>query len=237
MHLFYAPGLTDESAFTLSPEESHHAVRVLRLGTGSEIILVNGQGGWYETVITLPDPKACQVDIRKYSKGVGKPNYDLHIAMAPTKQIDRYEWFIEKATEIGISHITPLICDHSERRDVKTDRQMRVVLAAMKQSLKAYHPVIHEPVTFKNFMKSEHAGAKAIAHCQEGNKLWINDIMIPDQPVTILIGPEGDFSDSEITLALANQFVPLTLGVSRLRTETAGVVACQSVSWVCRQEI
>ncbi|MFA6125741.1 MAG: 16S rRNA (uracil(1498)-N(3))-methyltransferase [Bacteroidales bacterium] len=232
MHLFYAPGLSDHSDFTLSPEESHHAVRVLRLSIGDEIILVNGRGGWYQSRITHPAPKACRVEIMKALQDVGKPGYDLHIAIGPTKQIDRYEWFLEKATEIGISEITPLICEHSERKDVKTERVMRIVVAAMKQSLKAFHPIIHEPVPFKNFIKGSFPGVKTIAHCQVGDKIWLNEAYRRDQPVTILIGPEGDFSDKEIALSKDGGYLPVTLGSSRLRTETAGIVACQTISWL-----
>lgn len=234
MHLFYAPELSDDLSFTLSKEESHHAIRVLRLNPGNEIILVNGRGGWYQTVITHPDPKACTVEIVDRQQDIGKPPYQLHIALAPTKQIDRYEWFLEKTTEIGISEITPIICDHSERKDVKTDRQMRIVIAAMKQSLKAHHPVINEPVQFKNFMKKNIPGIKTIAHCQAGEKVWLNEIARVDKPITILIGPEGDFSDSEIASAIANDYEPITLGASRLRTETAGVAACHTISWIFR---
>jgi len=235
MHLFYAPGLTDELTYTLNPDESHHAVRVLRLNPGNEIILVNGRGGWYQSRISQPDPKACSIEIIGLSTDIGKPAYHLHIAIAPTRQIDRYEWFLEKTTEIGISEITPIICEHSERKDVKTDRQMRIVIAAMKQSLKAFHPIIHEPVSFKNFMKGRIPGIKTIAHCQPGNKLWLNEIIRPNEPITILIGPEGDFSDTEIATATANGYLPITLGSSRLRTETAGVIACHTISWLYRE--
>ena len=235
MHLFYAPELSAELEFTLSPEESHHAIRVLRLSSGNEIILVNGRGGWYHTKITHPDPKACTVEITKVLSDIGKPGHELRIAIAPTKQIDRYEWFLEKATEIGISEVIPLICEHSERKDVKTDRQMRIVIAAMKQSIKAFHPVIREPLAFRKFIKESTNGAKTIAHCQNGEKLWLNEIIKPNEPITILIGPEGDFSGSEITEATENGYQPITLGSSRLRTETAGVVACHTVSWLSRE--
>jgi 16S rRNA (uracil1498-N3)-methyltransferase len=235
MHLFYAPGLSDEHSFTLNPDESHHAVRVLRLNPGDEIVLVNGRGGWYHAKISNPGPKACTVDIIKVSADIGKPGYHLHMAIAPTKQIDRYEWFLEKATEIGINEITPVICEHSERKEVKTDRQMRIVIAAMKQSLTAFHPVINEPVSFKNFIKSGIPGGKTIAHCQSGDKLWLNQCIHPHEPITVLIGPEGDFSQSEIALAMLNGYIPITLGNSRLRTETAGVVACHTVSWISKE--
>jgi 16S rRNA (uracil1498-N3)-methyltransferase len=234
MNLFYAPELSQELTFTLNHDESHHAVRVLRLAAGESIILVNGRGGWYEATITHPGPKACVVEITKALSGIGKPLYDLHIALAPTKQIDRYEWFLEKATEIGISEITPIICEHSERKEVKTERQMRIVVAAMKQSLTAFHPVINEPVSFKNFMKKSVPGVRAIAHCQAGNKLWLNQLIKKGEPITIMIGPEGDFSNQEIGIAIEGGFQPITMGESRLRTETAGVVACHTVSWICR---
>ncbi|MFH0761198.1 MAG: 16S rRNA (uracil(1498)-N(3))-methyltransferase [Bacteroidota bacterium] len=234
MNLFYSPGLTDQPEFTLSSEESHHAVRVLRMGLGDEIVLVNGRGGWYTSKIISPDPKACGVEIIDQQQGLGKPKYNLHIAMAPTKQIDRFEWFLEKATEIGISEITPLICDRSERKDVKTDRLMRIVIAAMKQSLKAFHPVIHTQTSFKVFLTQTRAGALLIAHCQEGEKLWLDESIFNPESITILIGPEGDFSPDEIQLALRNNYQPVTLGESRLRTETAGLVAVQTVSWLFR---
>ncbi len=234
MNLFYAPELSGDPVFTLGADESHHAVRVLRLTIGSEMILVNGRGGWYRCTIADPNPKACTVEILDGSADNGKPACHLHVAIAPTKQIDRYEWFIEKATEIGISEITPLICERSERRDVKTERQMRVAVSAMKQSLKAFHPLLHEPVSFKKFISQEIDGIRTIAHCLPGIKLWLNEVVQKDQPVTILIGPEGDFSDSEIALAAGLNYHPITLGASRLRTETAGVVACHTVSWICR---
>ena len=234
MHLFYAPELDEQKNFTLSPDESHHAVRVLRLSPGMEIILVNGRGGWFHTTIIHPDPKACTVEVTRTEIGVGKPPYELHIAIAPTKQIDRYEWFLEKATEIGISQVTPIICARSERKDVKTDRQMRIVIAAMKQSLTAFHPVINEPVPFKKFITKVITGSRAIAHCDSGDKIWLDAMVKAEQPITILIGPEGDFSLPEITDAIANGYQPITLGTTRLRTETAGVVACQTVAWLCR---
>lgn len=234
MNLFYSPGLTDHTEFTLSSEESHHAVRVLRMGLGDEIVLVNGEGGWYTARILSADPKACQVEITDRQQGLGKPNYNLHVAMAPTKQIDRFEWFIEKATEIGISEITPLLSDRSERKDVKTDRLMRIVIAAMKQSLKAFHPIIHPQTSFKNLLAQNRPGALLIAHCQEGEKLWLDESIFSPESITILIGPEGDFSPDEIQLAVQNKYQPVTLGVSRLRTETAGLVAVQTVSWLFR---
>ena len=234
MNLFYSPGLTDHPEYTLSNEESHHAVRVLRMGLGDEMVLVNGSGGWYQARIISADPKGCQVEIIGRQQDIGKPNYNLHVAMAPTKQIDRFEWFLEKATEIGISEITPLICDRSERKEVKPDRLMKIVVAAMKQSLKAFHPVVHPSTSFKKFLAQDRTGSLLNAHCQNGEKSWLDESIPNPDPITILIGPEGDFSPDEIQLALRNHFLPITLGASRLRTETAGLVAVQTVSWLFR---
>ncbi len=234
MHLFYAPGLTDQPEFTLSPEESHHAVRVLRLVQGDPVVLVNGCGGWYSAVIAYPDPRNCPVEITESKQGIGKPGYELHVAMAPTRQIDRFEWFIEKATEIGITSITPIICSRSERKEVKTDRLIKVAIAAMKQSLTAYHPAIHSLSSFKQFVSRPAAGSKWIAHCNPGNKNWLDESLQKDQPWTILIGPEGDFTPAEVELAGEAGYLPLTLGTSRLRTETAGLVAVQTVNWLYR---
>ncbi|OFY50407.1 MAG: 16S rRNA (uracil(1498)-N(3))-methyltransferase [Bacteroidetes bacterium GWF2_49_14] len=234
MNLFYAPELADQEEIVLSAEESHHAVRVLRISAGEQIILVNGKGGWYTSKIVHPDPKACRVEIISREQGLGVPRYHLHIAMAPTKQIDRFEWFIEKATEIGISEITPLICDRSERRDVKPERLVKVAISAMKQSLKAFHPVIHPSVSLRKFLAREMPGSKGIAHCVPGTKLWLNEASDKTTNNIILIGPEGDFTPDEIQLAYGAGYSPITLGESRLRTETAGVVAVQTLAWLFR---
>ncbi len=234
MNLFYAPELTEQDEIILSAEESHHAVRVLRMAAGEQIILVNGRGGWYASKIIHPDAKACRVEIIDRQLGLGEPRYHLHIAMAPTKQIDRFEWFIEKATEIGISEITPLICDRSERRDVKPERLIKVAIAAMKQSLKAFHPVIHPTVSLRKFLALEISGSKGIAHCLPGPKLWLNEACDRTTNNCILIGPEGDFTPDEIQLASGSGYAPITLGEARLRTETAGIVAVQTLAWLFR---
>ncbi|MFO7617777.1 MAG: 16S rRNA (uracil(1498)-N(3))-methyltransferase [Bacteroidales bacterium] len=234
MNLFYAPDLTDQQEFTLPSDESHHAVRVLRMEAGTRVVVVNGRGGWYASTITEADPKACLVQVLERVDGFGKPACHLHIAIAPTKQSDRFEWFIEKATEIGLSEVTPLICDRSERRDIKTERLLRVAIAAMKQSVKAFHPVIHEPAPFGRFIEQPIPGCRAIAHCGEGERRWIDQCDLVEQRVTLLIGPEGDFSPREVQTALERNFIPITLGNSRLRTETAGVVAAQTLAWIFR---
>jgi 16S rRNA (uracil1498-N3)-methyltransferase len=234
MNLFYSPDLEDQGEYQLNAEESHHSIRVLRLGHDSEIILVNGRGGWFTGKIISPDPRGCRVDIISIIRDHGKPGWDLHLGIAPTKQADRFEWFLEKATEIGVSRITPVYCDHSERKEIKPDRLQKIVVAAMKQSLHAFHPVISPGISFREFIRVDQSETKAIAHCQGGKKLWLDTIYKKGRPVSILIGPEGDFSPGEIASALALGYSPVTLGDSRLRTETAGVVAVQTISWLSR---
>jgi 16S rRNA (uracil1498-N3)-methyltransferase len=145
---------------------------------------------------------------------------------------DRYEWFLEKATEMGISEITPIICEHSERKFVKSDRFDKIIQSAMKQSIQLYLPTLNEPVTFKEFIKSNNDDVLLIAHCEETDKKSLKDVLKPNQNITLLIGPEGDFSNKEIELALENKYIPVSLGKTRLRTETAAVVACHSVVFV-----
>jgi len=156
--------------------------------------------------------------------------HSLHLAVAPTKNIDRFEWFLEKATEIGVNEITPIICEHSERKVLKMDRLQKVVQSAMKQSLRTYLPILHEPVPFKDLMEKDHSGILFIAHCQEEEKLELKRRVAPDKKITILIGPEGDFSPSEIDLAYEKGFLSVSLGESRLRTETAAIYACTTVA-------
>jgi 16S rRNA (uracil1498-N3)-methyltransferase len=156
------------------------------------------------------------------------PKYHLHLAVAPTKMNERYEWFLEKATEIGIQEITPIICDHSERKIIKTERFQKIIEAAMKQSLHYYIPKLNEPILYKDFIKKEFNGQKFIAHCEETNKKSFKRELNPQENVLILIGPEGDFSVKEIQIALENKFIPVSLGNTRLRTETAAIVACHS---------
>lgn len=234
MHLFYAPDLELGSVAVLPPEESHHAIRVLRLRSGSGLTVVDGKGGWFSARILDPNPRACQVELLECQPGTGQPGYTLHLAIAPTKQIDRIEWLVEKATEIGITEITPLLCHHSERREVKTERLLKVAVSAMKQSLKAWHPAINPMVRFDRFLDASRGDSGFIAHCQAGEKKWLDRPLFGKDPIVILIGPEGDFSEAEIQLARESGFREITLGNSRLRTETAGIVAVQTVAWLMR---
>jgi 16S rRNA (uracil1498-N3)-methyltransferase len=200
---------------------------------GDTFKITNGKGSFFKAKIINANPKGCLVIILSEEKQPPLP-YQLHLAVAPTKLNDRYEWFLEKATEIGISEITPIICDHSERKVIKPERYEKILQSAMKQSLKAYMPVLNEAVSFKDFITSEitSEGLKCIAHCEESDKKSLKSILLPTKKVTVLIGPEGDFSTEEIALAKSHGFIPVTLGQSRLRTETAAIAACHSVAFV-----
>ncbi|MEH6763047.1 MAG: 16S rRNA (uracil(1498)-N(3))-methyltransferase [Aequorivita antarctica] len=234
MQLFYTPNISENSKeITFDKEESRHIVKVLRMKEGDSFKITNGKGSFFDAEVISANPKGCLVKI--ISEEVQQPlSYQLHIAVAPTKLNDRYEWFLEKATEIGISEITPIICDHSERKVIKSERYEKILQSAMKQSLKAYLPILNEAVSFKNFVTSEKTteSLKCIAHCEETDKKSLKSVLIPKKKVIILVGPEGDFSNEEIEFAKTNGFVPVTLGESRLRTETAAIVACHSVAFM-----
>jgi len=227
MHIFYTPELSGNT-YTLDETESKHCVRVLRLEKGDEITLVDGRGGFFSAEISDPNPKRCVVNVTKSELNFGQRNFQVHLAIAPTKNMDRIEWFLEKATEIGVSRVTPLLCRHSERKEIKHDRLEKVMISAMKQSLKAYLPQLDELTKFNEFVHQPFEGQKFIAHCEEQHRELLKNALIPNKSYLILIGPEGDFSPEEIEMAIAAGFVPVSLGDSRLRTETAGVVACHT---------
>jgi 16S rRNA (uracil1498-N3)-methyltransferase len=233
MKLFYDPEISGDF-HVLNEEESKHCTKVLRLGNGDEIFLTDGKGNLYKTEILEIHQKKTILKIVETIPDYGKKPYLLHIAIAPTKNTDRLEWFVEKATEIGIDEITLLICKNSERKFTKTDRLNRIAEAAMKQSYKAYHPIINEQIDFAKFIKQNmNYEQKFIAHCEEeSEKIYLGKILNKNSSAIVLIGPEGDFNPQEITIAKAAGFVPVSLGESRLRTETAGVVACGIVSVV-----
>lgn len=232
MQLFYNPEITETTnEFSFSKEESHHIAKVLRKNISDTIYITNGKGWLFTAEIILADIKTCLVKI--IDKSIQpKKNYNLHLAVAPTKMNDRYEWFLEKATEIGVDTITPIICDHSERKVVKTDRFEKILQSAMKQSLSYYLPTIKKPISFKDFINQAFSGDIFIAHCEETDKKSLKEMLKPNTDTTILIGPEGDFSTKEINTALQNKFIPVTLGHTRLRTETAAIVACHSVAFI-----
>lgn len=225
--LFYAPDIAVTSE--LPEEESQHCVRVLRLKEGDPITLTDGKGFLYTAILANAHPKHCRVDITEQHRQTSLWNYIIHIAIAPTKNMDRMEWFVEKATEIGINTITCLRCRHSERREIKLQRLNKIAVSAMKQSQKTWLPQINEMIDFNTFISQKLDGDKMIAHCAEDKKQLIKDSYKPNSNALILIGPEGDFSSEEINAALSAGFSPISLGKSRLRTETAALTACQTI--------
>lgn len=227
MHIFYTPDLSNNT-YTLDESESKHCVRVLRLEQGDEIILVDGRGGMFTAQIVDANPKRCAVRVVKSALNFGQRDFSVHIAIAPTKNIERIEWFLEKATEIGMDRITPLLCRFSERKEIKNDRLEKVMISAMKQSLKARLPQLDSLTKFNDFIAQPFEGQKFIAHCDDQHRDLLKKMIVPNQNYLILIGPEGDFSAEEIENALRAGFHPVSLGDSRLRTETAGVVACHT---------
>lgn len=232
MQLFYLPLLSDAAQqVTFDREESRHIVRVLRKQAGDLLHATNGRGTIFTLEIVLPSDSKCTAKLVSEERQPKRP-YRLHLAVAPTKMNDRYEWFLEKATEIGVDEITPVICDHSERKVLKTERMEKIIQSAVKQSLQAYMPILNEPVTLKQWLKDHHNGSKLIAHCAEGEKISLKNTVVPSSNVTILIGPEGDFSHAEIALARESGFIPVTLGDTRLRTETAAIAACHSIAFI-----
>lgn len=229
MQLFYNSELdTSVKTFNFSKDESRHIVKVLRKSTGDLLMITNGEGWMFEAEVIIPNHNKCVVSILKSTFEAPRP-YTIHLAVAPTKMNDRYEWFIEKATEIGVDKITPIICQNSERKIIKTERFEKILQSAMKQSLQSYLPSLAPPISFSEFIKMPQEGATFIAHCEDGKKLKFKDQIEAKKSITILIGPEGDFSPKEIELALKHQYIPVSLGASRLRTETAGIVAGHTI--------
>ena len=232
MQLFYNHDIKQgDITFFFDKEESKHIVKVLRKKESDTIFITNGLGFLFESKIILASEKKCEVKITKETFQEPDKFY-THIVVAPTKMNDRLEWFLEKATEIGIHEITPIICDHSERKVYKIDRAEKIIQAAMKQSLHYYIPKINEPISFSQFVKSNSDGQKFIAHCEETDKKSFKNEVKKDEKIIILIGPEGDFSTKEINLAIENHFIPVTLGNTRLRTETAALVACHTIALI-----
>lgn len=224
MHLFYTPDI--EQMAELPSEEAAHAVRVLRLQPGDVISLTDGKGNFYQAEISTANQKRCLVNIRSKEEQPLLWKGHLHLAMAPTKNMDRIEWFAEKATEIGFDELSFLNCRYSERKVLKTERIQKILISAMKQSLKARLPKLNEMTDFKKFVQQPFNGKKFIAHCHEGEKPQLKTQLSAGEDALVLIGPEGDFSEEEVKMALEHGFQPISLGRSRLRTETAALVAC-----------
>ena len=228
MHLFYSPVVTQGLNF-LGEQESWHCTRVLRLAEGGIIHLTDGHGNLYECVIQNADPKKCIINVISGKAEYLKRKNHLHIAIAPTKSMERFEWFLEKATEIGIDEITPVFCTHSERIRIKPERLQKILVAAMKQSLKAYLPKLNEPAGLEILFSMDYPGQKFIGYCETGEEDELQKVYQKGANALILIGPEGDFSPGEIAQAKKMEFIPISLGKSRLRTETAGIVACHTI--------
>ena len=230
MYLFYTPEI--ETSHFLSEEESAHCVRVLRYDRGDEILLTDGRGTTYHARITNPHPRHCEFEILNQEKQEKTHKIYLHVAIAPTKNIERLEWMVEKCTEIGVDEITPILCRFSERKNLRNDRLEKVILSAAKQSLTPYLPKLNPLTDFAALMQRYGGNTemdKYIAHCYKDEKCELKDVLRKGRDVLILIGPEGDFSEQEVESAIAKSFIPVGLGRSRLRTETAGVVACHTV--------
>lgn len=224
MYLFYTPDIQILSE--LPEEEASHAIRVLRLQLGDEVMLTDGKGNFYRAEISNANHKRCLLNIIETIPQEPLWSGHLHLAMAPTKNMDRTEWFAEKATEIGFDELTFLNCRFSERKVIKTERISKILVSAIKQSLKARLPKLNKMTDFNKFITQPFKGQKFIAHCYEGEKPLLKDTIRKGEDALVLIGPEGDFSEDEVKKAIENGFTPISLGNSRLRTETAALVAC-----------
>ena len=234
MALFYVPDIAE--GWELPEEEAAHCLRVLRLSAGDELEITDGKGNLYKAEIASIQGKHCYVQAREVLSVPKSWRGNIHIAIAPTKNIDRIEWLAEKATEIGLDALTFLNCRFSERKVVKTDRIERIVVSAMKQSLKYTKPVVGAMVDFKQFVTEPREGAKYIAHCyDDSERLLLKDVLREGEDATVLIGPEGDFSPQEVEFAVKAGYIPVSLGSSRLRTETAGLAACHT--FILKNEI
>jgi 16S rRNA (uracil1498-N3)-methyltransferase len=231
--MFYLPDLSGKTALgalmVLGSEESAHCARVLRLEAGKEIQVTNGKGWIFQGKLVESNHKGCTFLITAkdfYTKN----RSGIHLAVAPTKNISRYEWFLEKATEIGVDEITPMICRHSERQNLRIDRLSKVITAAVKQSLNSWHPLLHQPAAFSEIIKQTSEVQKFIAYVDEEHRPHLKELYKPGTSAIVLIGPEGDFSPEEIEIAFNAGYKAVSLGMSRLRTETAAVVACHTLN-------
>lgn len=227
MQIFYTPDIAVNPE--LPDEEAQHCIRVLRLTEEDEICLTDGKGNFYKAAISRAHPKHCEVVVKESWHQAPLWNFKVHIAVAPTKNMDRMEWFVEKATEIGIDEITCLNSRFSERKEVKVARLEKILISAIKQSQKAILPRLHGMIDFKKFIAQPFEGRKFIAHCNEGEKPLIKDVYHKGENALVLIGPEGDFNEEEVAVAIEQGFEPISLGESRLRTETAALVACHTL--------
>lgn len=230
MQLFYAHIIKGNQAF-LDPEETRHCTKTLRKKLQDTISFTDGCGGLYEGIIVEISKKSCTIEISQQLVSNDNKNFRLHLAIAPTKNINRLEWFLEKVTELGIDEISLLLCQRSERKRIRLDRLEKIILSAAKQSIKSTFPKLNDLIPFKDFIEQQQAAYKAIAHCNSNDLPHLQQQLhqTPSEDLVLLIGPEGDFSEEEVALALEHGFEEISLGKSRLRTETAGIIACHTV--------
>ena len=229
MQIFYAPGI-EGSSYRLDNKESRHIIRVLRMKKGDHVRIIDGRGNLYEGLISNPDSESCVIGITGTIRNFERRPYNLHLAVSPLKNPERFEWMVEKCVEIGVDEITPLICRNSEKKSIKRERLQNIIISAMKQSLKAALTKLNEPREFKMLINEAYDGCKLIAHCNRDiSRKGISGAYRKGDNVTILIGPEGDFTHDEIYAAASAGFESIHLGESRLRSETAGISACHSV--------
>jgi 16S rRNA (uracil1498-N3)-methyltransferase len=228
MHLFIVKNIISDF-HDFDKEESKHC-KVLRLKNGDTVYLTDGKGNMHKAEIVDNNYLCTKVKIVETTPEYIKRPFYLHIAIAPTKSPDRFEWFVEKATEIGVNEISPIICERSEKTHLKMERLEKIVESATKQSFSAYLPRMNQPKAFNELMTENFTTQKFIAYCNNTDRHELKTSCVPHKPALILIGPEGDFSENEIALAKKNNFLPINLGNSRLRTETAGVVACTIIN-------
>jgi len=232
MNYFYHPTLDNSvSQFSFSPEESRHIVKVLRKKEGDELLITNGKGFIFNSEIAGADPKRCTARVLNSKKTIPH-KFELHLAVAPTKRLDRFQWFLEKATEIGVTEISPIVCERSERNKFSLDRLQRTMQEAMKQSLRTYLPRLHPLTPYSEFVKANLPDLRFIVPCEYDEKVELKKRVAPDKDIVVLIGPEGDFNPTEIQTAYESGFLPVSLGKSRLRTETAAIYACVAVNMI-----
>ena len=230
MRIFFTTEISGQYV-DLPKDESRHIVQVLRMKEGEYLLVTDGKGSWYTCELKEASSKKCRLKVLEQEEVGTERSYYLHLAVAPTKNIQRFEFFVEKATEIGVDRITPIITDNAERKVVKKDRMERIAVAAIKQSKKAFLPVIDDVIALKDFdQPDENTDIKLLAHCAEGSKSTIAEQIQGKNRILIMIGPEGDFTQREISELIQKGFEPIHLGKSRLRTETAAIAACHSVN-------
>ena len=229
MNLFFQPAVS-EGVNHLTAEESYHAFRVLRMSAGDDIKITDGKGVFYQAQIISIDSKKCVFKISTHEK-IPKKDYHIHIAIAPTKNADRIEWFVEKVVEIGVHEISFILCKNSERKVLNLERIEKIAISAMKQSQQAWMPTLHPLRPFSDILKQP-ADQKFIGHVDYSNPVLLKATAKPNKSYLVLIGPEGDFSNEELNTALQAGFEKVSLGENRLRTETAGLTACQTLQFV-----